>query len=1747
MSKDFVHLHLHSHYSLLDGAIKISDLAKKAQEYGYKAVALTDHGNIFGAIEFYQEMKKVGVKPIIGIEAYFTNNRFEKKGEGSDSILADKNYHLILHAKDKKGFQNLMKLSSLAYTEGFYYKPRIDWELLEKYHEGLICQTACLKGFIPHLLAKGQFEEAYKYAKRLKDIFGDDLYFEIQMNGLEEQDEANKGIFELAKKLGVKVVATNDSHYLNPEDKDAHDVIKALQMKMTLKELKEQGKAFKVSGLHFTRPEEMYEKFKGYEEALKNTMEIAEKCNVEIDTAETRGYLFPKYQIPGLDREATEEEKAQYFEKLAWEGLEKRLEKMKNLTPEKHREYKERLKYEIEVIKQMGFPEYFLIVQDFINYAKNNGIPVGPGRGCVLPDTKVLMADGSLKEIKDIKIGEFVITHKGNILPVVDFHVYDVEEEIVKLKVGADELFLTSDHKVWAIQSVKCVVNSPKAASVCKPTCTRYCSEKPFEDYDLEWIEAGKLKAGDFVVYPRVYSKNEEIIFDLVDFVEKTDYLKYDSKYIWYEIGTNKLKTKKIPRFIPFDEDLAKILGYYISEGYVKYSYREGRIGFGFHKDEIEFVKELQYLLKKVFEIDSKIYSKDGKNSLTLEANSKIVAQFLAKLGGEGAKNKRIYPEIIEKGKDEYVKTLISYLFRGDGHDGRSNKNLSIKYSTTSLTLASQIKFLLARFGYYASIQKRKKVKENWNIEYSVKLSGKQLLNWNNDFKNFQIPIPNQKFFRNDSFYIDDKYIYIKIREVKKVNYKGKVYDISVPFDTSYIGNNFAIHNSAAGSLVAYTLGITDVDPLQHGLIFERFLNPERISMPDIDVDFCQENRGKIIEYVKEKYGEQAVAQIITYNFMKSKMVLRDVARALGLSAKEGDKLAKMILPGPVQGSTLTIEENLEANPEFRKLYETDPKIRQVIDLAKKLEGLARHTGIHAAGVVIAPGNLEEFVPVYVDKDGTKATQFDMGTLEMLGLVKMDFLGLKTLTELDYMRKLIKERHGRDINFLELPIDDPKVYELLQSGRTTGVFQLESKGMQNLLTRLKPDKFDEIIAILALYRPGPLMSGMVDEFIERKHGRRPVEYPFDEVRDILHETYGLCLTGDTLITMADGSQKTIKEIVENNLVGEEVLSVDLKTNKLVNKKITHCFDNGIKDVYKITLQNGLEIKATADHKFLTPFGWKEVRELDLEKDLMAISAKSLQINKKLIYHSVNSYTEADIITEPIKNEDIAFIKIENIEYIGKQHVYDIEVEETHNFIANDIVSHNCIYQEQIMFMANTLSGFTMAEADTLRKAIGKKKADLMAKMKEKFINGAVERGFDKEKITKLWEDIEKFASYSFNKSHSTAYAYLTYWTAYIKAYYPEEFFTIKLSTEKNDDKFLNILNDMKEFGIELLPPDINKSEVGFNIEGKGKIRFGLARIKNVGETSAKVIIENRKQNGEYEDIFDIAERLDSKNLNKRVLEALIKAGAFDFTGVDRGIMLASVDKALQMQKSKEKKLAGQNSLFALMGTQVKPKANYVEAEPLKEKEKLQYEKEVLGFYISGHPLKAYEKELKNYVLKINELFDKKSGDRVRIAGVISDVKRKKTRTGNTMAILSLQDETGFIDVRVFLEKFDDTSFIEEDKIVIVEGTLDIPDEQENENATISMNALDIYPVEILNKQIKAVRFILTKEKAMNGVAEKLLELCKKHRGNKEVIIEINDKNFKAEILAHSNYYVNITDDFKHDLNKILEPHEFSFE
>ena len=1154
--RDFVHLHLHTQYSLLDGAIKVEDLASRARELGFKAVGVSDHGNLFGSLHFYRAMKEQGIKPIIGMEAYFTTgSRFDRKSKGTEDNITDRyNHHLILIAKDERGLKNLMKLSTLAYKEGFYYKPRIDYELLERYHEGLIALTACLKGVPTYYASINEVEKAKEWVRKFKDLFGDDLYLEIQANDIPEQETANRNLIEIAKKYNVKLIATNDSHYLMPEDREAHTVLMAIQMKKTLQEISAGSVKCHNEGLHFASAEEVWKKFEGkfdgWERALLNTLEVAEKVADSFDVFENTSYLLPHYEVP---KDTTLEE---HLRSLAIKGLKQRIERGQAKNT---KEYWDRLEYELHVISRMGFAGYFLIVQDFINWAKRRGIPVGPGRG------------------------------------------------------------------------------------------------------------------------------------------------------------------------------------------------------------------------------------------------------------------------------------------------------------------------------------------------------------------------------------------------------------------------------SSAGSLVAYALGITDVDPIRHGLLFERFLNPDRVSMPDIDVDFCQERRDEVIEYVKEKYGRENVAQIITYNVMKAKQTLRDVARALGIPYSTADQLAKLIPQGDVQGTWLSLEEmyltplevlkerygdhrgDIEDNvTKFRKICRENPEIDRLVKIALKLEGLTRHTSLHAAGVVIAPKPLEGLIPLYYDRDGSVATQYDMTRLEEMGLLKMDFLGLKTLTELKAMRDLVKERKGVEIDFLSLPLDDRKVYELLQEGNTTGVFQLESRGMKELLRRLKPDSFDDIVAVLALYRPGPLKSGLVDRYINRKHGKEPVEYPFPELEDVLKETYGVI-----------------------------------------------------------------------------------------------------------------------------------------------------------------------VYQEQVMRMSQILAGFTPGEADTLRKAIGKKKKDLMDQMKEKFIKGAVERGYPEDKVKKLWEDIEKFASYSFNKSHSVAYGYISYWTAYMKAHYPEEFFAVKLTTEKNDAKFINLIKDARVMGFEILPPDINRSDVGFKIEGPKRIRFGIGRIKGVGEETARAIVKARER-GPFKGIQDFVRRVDGRKVNRKVVEALVKAGAFDFTGIPR-------DKLLERIGSSGRDLSSvaQNSLF---GSDTGKKLNGNDL--------LRMEKEVIGFYVSGHPLDRFENLLKGRYIPVEELETLEKGQEVAVAGVISDLQVKKTRNGTYMAVFNLIDRTGLIETVVFPDVYEASEDkVKEDNVVVVKGYVD----EDVETERMKLVAREVLaPEDHAGNGNGYVTILIPREKVLEGGIEDLKVLIDRFRSEEglQVLLHVSGPDFSALLKPPPDCRVSLSPEFLSSLEEL---------
>jgi len=1014
---DFVSLHLHTEYSLLDGAIKIDELIEQAVAYKMPALAITDHGNLCGAVDFYRKAVKKGIKPIIGCEVYVApGSRFDRTKTNLDSNLAEEAaFHLILLARDRAGYKNLTTLVTKAYLEGFYYKPRIDKDILEQYSGGLMGLSACLKGEVPYYLRYGNADKAREAALRYKHILGpENFYFEIQHNGLPEQEAVNKQLIELSEELHIPLVATNDCHYLKKEDARAHDILLCIQTGKTVKDVKRLKMA--TDEFYFKSPDEMKNAFREVPEAISNTRLIAERCNLEFSLGRT---LLPIYHVP----EDTTPDK--YLEELAAKGLRARF---KGGIPE---HYADRLSMELKVIRKMAYSSYFLIVWDFISYARSRGIPVGPGRG------------------------------------------------------------------------------------------------------------------------------------------------------------------------------------------------------------------------------------------------------------------------------------------------------------------------------------------------------------------------------------------------------------------------------SAAGSLVAYCLDITEIDPIKYNLLFERFLNPERISMPDIDVDFCKDRRQEVIDYVAAKYGEDHVAQIITFGTMAAKAAIRDVGRVLDIPYAEVDRIAKL-----VPGSNVSIDEAIRLEPQLKELYDNNRTVTELLDIAKRLEGLSRHASTHAAGVVIAPEPLTDFTALYKNpSEATITTQFDMGSIESVGLLKFDFLGLKTLTVLQKTVKYIKQQ-GKDVSLSEMVPDDDATYKLLSSGETTGIFQLESDGMRDILVKMHPSRFEDLIALVALYRPGPIGSGMIDDFIKRKKGETEVEYELPQLKEILDETYGVIL-----------------------------------------------------------------------------------------------------------------------------------------------------------------------YQEQVMRIANQIANFSLGQADLLRRAMGKKKPEEMEKQKEAFITGAVSGGVPEKKAARLFELMALFAEYGFNKSHSAAYAYLAYQTAFLKAHYPVEFMTANLSTDMGDtDKVVKLINECRSMSIEIMPPDINVSEREFRIFGHS-VRFGLEAVKGVGGAAIEVMLEERGK-GTFDSFDDFLKRVDSKRVNKKVIESLIKAGAFDSLYVSR-------EEAKALPPAQARAKAMETFASPLRANNFGPglfgEADSLDAqvEPWDEKTLLQYEKEALGFYISGHPLCRYRNMLKPMdVQNISGAVDKEDRADICIAGIISDIKSKAREKGVT-AFLALEDETGSCDVLVY--------------------------------------------------------------------------------------------------------------------------------
>lgn len=1033
----FTHLHVHSHYSLLDGLPKIDDLLDRALELGMDSLAITDHGSLYGAVEFYKKAKAKKIKPIIGSEMYVAPERLQDKRPRID----DKNRHLILLVKNKIGYQNLVFLTTKAWLEGFYYKPRIDKILLKEHAEGLIGCSACLAGEIPQAIIRHDIAKAEKLALEYQEIFGENNFFlELQDHPhLPEQSKVNAELVKIARKLRIPLVATNDIHYLRRDDNNAQDILMLVNTGADIND--PERLTMKDNDFSMRSPQEMIDSFAAVPEAIANTQKITDACRFDFELGQ---YQLPYFEVPGSQ---TAEE---YLKDLSYRGIGKKY------PGRTEPELLKRLEYELKIIGETGFAPYFLIVHDFVNWAKQNGIVVGPGRG------------------------------------------------------------------------------------------------------------------------------------------------------------------------------------------------------------------------------------------------------------------------------------------------------------------------------------------------------------------------------------------------------------------------------SAAGSIVAYLLNITEIDPLKYDLIFERFLNPERISMPDIDMDFADDRRDEVIAYVRQKYGDDHVAQIITFGTMAARAAIRDAGRAMGYAYQLCDQVAKTIPPG------LTLTQSLKESAEFRQMYDSDEQTKKLVDTAIKLEGVARHASTHAAGVVITKEPLSTIVPLQrpTQENSGIITQYEMHAIEDLGLLKMDFLGLKTLTQIQNAIRIINNTQNIQIDIARLPLDDADTFKLLQTAKTTGVFQLESGGMKKNLKELKPSVFEDIIAMVALYRPGPME--LIPDFIARKHGRKKIEYIHPALETIIGNTYGII-----------------------------------------------------------------------------------------------------------------------------------------------------------------------VYQEQVMAIASRLAGFTLPEADTLRKAMGKKNQQLMEEQREKLIQGMIRNNIAANTARQIWTFIEPFARYGFNKSHATCYALIGYQTAYLKAHFPAEFMAALMNSESDDiERIAFLIDECRRMRLEVLPPDINESLASFTVVKDSVIRFGLNAIKNVGANIVAVIVQEKKQNGPFGNIAEIIERVQNRDLNKKSLESMIKCGATDSIG-ERGHLLANMDILLNYaRENQQPKTNGQINLFTAAPAALPP-LKLQDAPAADKKERLEWEKELLGLYISDHPIKEYEQIIKKTALLPSQLSTQLVGKNTRVGGVISHIHKIITKSGKPMLFVGLEDECAKIEVLVFPRTLANTpTFWQENKIIIASGRLD---------------------------------------------------------------------------------------------------------
>lgn len=1444
------------------------------------AIAITDHGNMFGAFQFVAEASKhEGVKPIVGCEFYLVENRHERSfGKGKK----DDRFHQLFLAKNAEGYRNLVKLCSTGYIEGFYSKyPRIDKELVVQYHKGLIATTCCLGARVPQMILRHGEAEARKEFEWWLNIFGEDYYIELQRHNLREQEIVNEVLLRFAKQYNVKIIASNDSHYVEREDSNAHDILLCIntgEKQATPKiddytdednNKKNKRFAFPNNEFFFKNTQEMTQLFHDLPQAIDNTNEIVGK----IDHLKLKkDILLPHFQVP--PQYANQDD---YLRDLTFKGAK---ERYRDLTPD----VEERLNFELFTVKTMGFAGYFLIVSDFIRAGRDLGVFVGPGRGCLSADAKVVLYDGTTKNIHQIQQGDAVWTHDGTARTVKQTFEYDVNETLLQIKTYYGEetgISLTKDHKVLA-EKLTYPKNYDNWA-----VSTQKARKMPDPQGNLSWLPASDISVGDWLFIPKPQVEIENITsFDLAIFSNGKD-LRHDDEFVYHDV-LNPLvngiqKTKKVPRHLTLNSDWYTILGLFTGDGWFRKDYRP-EISFIFNLKDTD---KIEWFKSKISDFGFELREQFYEQVVQIHILNKHLYLFFKHIFNKynaDAHTKHV-PDILLRGSDENIFAFLQGYCFADGHESE----FKIKFTTVSRTLADQIRFLCWRVGIPASIATDKR-------------EGDKREAFKNRTTAYMVSIP--KDARIGVKTAEKQYVYrllsdlrplkqgeqdgilVKVRSIETVEDIKKVYDFEVDTNHNYLTSSFLVHNSAAGSAVAYCIGITNIDPIKYKLLFERFLNPDRKSMPDIDTDFDDEGRQKVIDYVVEKYGKNQVAHIATYGTMAAKMSIKDVARVMDLQLSESNILAKLVpekpgiklarvLKAPIRGEG-SLEEKEGLNPEdlanceqLREVLNGSDLRAQVLKEALILEGSVRGTGIHAAGIIIAPDDLTNILPVSTAKDvNLLITQFEGSVIEDAGVIKMDFLGLKTLTILKEALRLIKQNHGIDIDLDNIPLDDKKTYELYQRGETNGTFQFESMGMQKYLRDLKPDTFDDLIAMNALYRPGPL--AYIPNYINRKHGIEPITYDLPAMEEYLKETYGIS-----------------------------------------------------------------------------------------------------------------------------------------------------------------------VYQEQIMLLSQKLANFSKGDADVLRKAMGKKQIAVLNKMKAQFLDGCEKNGHPRDVCEKVWSDWEAFASYAFNKSHSTCYAFVAYQTAYLKAHYPAEYMAAVLTNNSgNIEKVTFFMEECRNINIPVKGPDVNESDVKFSVNKKGEIRFALSAIKGVGEAAVEGLIEERRNNGAFADVFDFVRRMNLRTLNKRVIEGLVYAGGFDSFNISRATFFTPSDKyetfiehllRYGANYQEQKKNVG-NSLFgggnAAAQEVMLPTPSVPKAEDWNLLQQLNYEREVVGIYLSGHPLDDYKLEIKTLKICPLDEMEKYKGQKVKIVGFVINENHRTSRKGVGFGIFTLQDYHTSLEISLFNDDYE---------------------------------------------------------------------------------------------------------------------------